>query len=72
MLLIIKEDPTLPNFLNTSFRRILKDLNFEYPKKSRNSALIERGDIVLWRQKYLDSIRHYRQQNHPIYYLDKT
>lgn len=72
MLTVINEDPSLPTFSNTSFRRILKDLNFEYTKKSRNSALIERGDIVLWRRKYLESIRHYRQQNCPIYYLDET
>lgn len=71
ILVVINEDSSLPTFSKTSFRRILKDLNFEY-NKSRNHALIESGDIVLWRRKYLDSIKHYRQQNRPIYYLDET
>lgn len=68
---VINEDPNLPTFPKTTFRTILKDLNFEYTNKS-NNALIERGDIVLWRRKYLDSIRHYREENRPIYYLDET
>ncbi|KAL4082907.1 hypothetical protein QTP88_029561 [Uroleucon formosanum] len=36
------------------------------------TALIERNDIVCWRQKYLESIKHYRLSGRPIYYLDET
>ncbi|CAI6346881.1 unnamed protein product [Macrosiphum euphorbiae] len=72
MLIAINEDETLPNLKRSSFRKILKDLHFVYAKKSRNSALIEREDIIIWRGKYLDQIRKYRSQNRPIYYLDET
>lgn len=72
MLRTINEDSTLPNFSCTSLRRILKDLNFEYTKRSRNSALIKREDIVRWRRRYLESIKHYRSQSRPRYYLDET
>ncbi|KAL4155970.1 hypothetical protein QTP88_000005 [Uroleucon formosanum] len=72
MLVAINEDDTLPNFKPSSFRKILKDLQFVYAKKSGNSALIEREDIIIWRGRYLDQIRKYREQNRPIYYLDET
>jgi len=68
----VNEDESLPNFSKTSLRRILKHLNFEYMTKHRNSALIERNDIVCWRRKYLESIKHYRLSGRPIYYLDET
>ncbi|KAL4113795.1 hypothetical protein QTP88_017368 [Uroleucon formosanum] len=71
MLIAINEDDTLPNF-KRSFRKILRDLQFVYARKSRNSALIEREDIIIWRGRYLDQIRKYRAQNRPIYYLDET
>lgn len=68
----INEDETLPNMKRSSFQLILKDLQFEYVKKGRNSALLEREDLITWRRNYLDKIRHYRTQNRPIYYLDET
>ncbi|XP_026815585.1 uncharacterized protein LOC113555472 [Rhopalosiphum maidis] len=75
VLMIMHENSNFPTFSNTSFRKILKDLNFEFIKISHdkyNNALIEKRDIVLWRRKYLESIKYYRQQNRPIYYLDET
>ncbi|KAL4126023.1 hypothetical protein QTP88_010255 [Uroleucon formosanum] len=69
---LVNEDTTLPNFSETTLRRFLKHLNFEYVRKSRNSTLIERIDIVCWRRRYLESIKEYRQLGRPIYYLDKT
>lgn len=68
----INQDETLPNFKRTSFQMVLKDLQFEYVKKNRNSALLEREDLITWRRDYLAKIRHYRSQNRPIYYLDET
>lgn len=44
MLVAINEDETLPNMKRTSFQAVLKDLQFEYVKKNRNSALLERED----------------------------
>lgn len=36
------------------------------------SKTVSRQDLVLWRRKYLEDIRRYRQEGRPIYYLDKT
>jgi len=72
ILTTVNEDSTLPDFSETTLRRLLKHLNFEYVRKSRNSALIERIDIVCWRRRYLESIKEYRQLGRPIYYLDET
>lgn len=72
MLIAINEDDSLPNLKRTSFQLILKDLQFEYVKRNRNSALLEREDLILWRRNYVLKIRHYRAQNRPIYYLDET
>lgn len=68
----INEDEKLPNMKRTSFQKVLKDLQFEYVKKGRNSVLLEREDLITWRRNYLDKIRHYRTQNRPIYFLDET
>lgn len=52
--------------------RILKDLGFSFKKRKRQSALIEREDIIIWRRKYLRDIRKYKTENKRIYYLDET
>lgn len=72
ILTAVNEDESLPTFKRSSFQRVLKDLNFVHIKTSQNSALLERDDIVNWRRNYLEHIRHYRQQNRQIYYLDET
>lgn len=41
-------------------------------KRNRKSILIERDDIVRWRQKYLRVIKECRREGRPIYYLDET
>lgn len=53
-------------------QRILKELGFEYTKRNRNSALTEKGYLVVWRQKYIIDIRCYRNEGRTIYYLDET
>ncbi|XP_060878094.1 uncharacterized protein LOC132950594 [Metopolophium dirhodum] len=72
MLIVINEDETLPDLKRSSFHKLLKDLQFEFVKKNRNSALLEREDLISWRRGYLYKIRSYRVQNRPIYYLDET
>lgn len=72
ILTAVNEDNSLPNFKRSTFHKMLKSMNFVYQKKKRNSALLERNDIVSWRRRYLESIKHYRQQGRPIYYLDET
>lgn len=72
MLTAINEDDSLSNFSKMSLYKVLKHLNFEYVRKSRNTALIKRNDIVCWRRRYLETIKNYSQLGRPIYYLDET
>ncbi|XP_022174497.1 uncharacterized protein LOC111036684 [Myzus persicae] len=72
MLQVINDDPDLPSFSRTSLQRLLKDLQFEYTKRNRNSALTKREDLVLWRRKYIADIRRYRKEGKTIYFLDET
>ncbi|KAL4097030.1 hypothetical protein QTP88_021870 [Uroleucon formosanum] len=72
MLIAINEDETLPDLKRSSFHKLLKDLQFEFVKRNRNSALLEREDLISWRRDYLYKIKSYRVHNRPIYYLDET
>lgn len=51
--------------------KTLKNLGFSYNKRGRNSILLERPDIVVWRRKYLDEVKAARQNGTTIYYLDE-
>ncbi|CAH2013297.1 unnamed protein product [Acanthoscelides obtectus] len=68
----VNGDTTLPNFKRSTFHALLKHLNFKWKKRGRNSLLLDREEIVLWRRDYLTKIRKYRNQNRKIYYLDET
>ncbi|KAL4152979.1 hypothetical protein QTP88_000812 [Uroleucon formosanum] len=72
ILIAVNEDPDLNTYKRSTLHLIVRDLNFVYVKRGRNSALIEREDIVLWRTKYIEDIRKYRSQGRTIYYLDET
>ncbi|XP_059045044.1 uncharacterized protein LOC131840870 [Achroia grisella] len=48
-------------------------LPIETPEKKRiQSILIDRQDIILWRQRYLRKIKEYRKEGGYIYYQDET
>ena len=47
-------------------------MNFRYVKRGRDSALTERNDIILWRRKYLQTIKLVRQNGRKVYYMDET
>lgn len=47
-------------------------MDFEYCKRSRNSALIKKDEIVVWRRRYLEDLKKYRSEDRHIYYLDET
>lgn len=68
----VNNDEDLPNFCRSTFYNLLKELNFRYVKRGRDSALTDRNDIVLWRRKYLETIRVMRQSGKKIYYMDET
>lgn len=72
MLKAVNDDPDLPSFKRTTFYQLIKVLNFKYAKRDRNSALVDRDEIVVWRRNYLKSIKKFREENRRIYYLDET
>jgi len=72
ILIAINEYETMPNIKETFLRTILKSLKFKFTKRKRNSILTERHDLVNWRRNYLSSIRRFREEGRPIYYLDET
>lgn len=72
LLFAINKDKDLPNFSRSSLYRLMKSMDFVYVKRGRNSALIEKMEIVIWRRNYLRQIKQYRNEGRPIYYLDET
>lgn len=72
IVIAVNENPGLNTYKRSTLHLIIRDLNFAYVKRGRNSALIEGEDIVLWRTKYIEDIRNYLSQGRTIYYLDET
>lgn len=72
VLAAINENSELPNLSRSGLYRLLADLNFEFTKRNRNSALTERKDLVLWRRRFTRDIRRYRNEGRTIYFLDET
>jgi len=68
----VSNDDSLPPISRTNLFRLLKDLDFRYCKRHRNSALMEKNEIILWRRRYLRSIKKFREEGRHIYYLDET
>ncbi|XP_061717563.1 uncharacterized protein LOC133525293 [Cydia pomonella] len=68
----VNDHESLPTLSMTSLRRIMKHLKFKYTKRNRKSVLIDRGDIVSWRIKYLKQIKQFREENRRIFYTDET
>jgi hypothetical protein len=62
----------LPNFKNTTFYTLMKEIGFNYEKGSKKALLIERNDIILWRHSYLRKIKRFREEGKYIIYLDET
>lgn len=69
---VVSDDDSLPAISRTNLYKLIRDLDFRYCKRSRNSALTEKNEIVVWRRRYLRTIREYREQGRHIYYLDET
>ncbi|KAL4112105.1 hypothetical protein QTP88_015953 [Uroleucon formosanum] len=62
----------LPQFTRTTLYSLLRQMGFKYQQRIRNSAMIERDEIVVWRRNYLEYIKRYRKEGRPIYYMDET
>ncbi|XP_025412163.1 uncharacterized protein LOC112684732, partial [Sipha flava] len=63
---------SLPSISRTNLFHLLKDLDFRYCKRSRNSAMAEKNEIFDWRRMYLENIKKYREEGRHIYFLDET
>lgn len=61
MLTAINEDEILPNIKRSSFQKLLKDLQFQYVKKNRISALLEREGLINLAQKLLFKMKNHRE-----------
>lgn len=61
-----------PSLKAWTVRRLLREIGFKREKRSRNSLLIDREDILAWRHNYLRDIQRYRAENRQIFYLDET
>ncbi|KAL4126607.1 hypothetical protein QTP88_010819 [Uroleucon formosanum] len=72
ILSIVNEDESLPSFSQATLHRLLKSMDFVYTKRERNSALLDSNELILWCRRYLRSIKKYREEGRPIYYLDET
>lgn len=68
----VNDDPLLPTFKRTTFYKLLKSLNFKFKTRGRNSLLLDKDEIVLWRREYLQKIKRFRQEGRKVYYLDET
>lgn len=66
------DDEMLRGLTQRTVLRLLKDLGFERKAQERESLLIEKDEIVAWRQRYLRMIRRYRREQRHIVYLDET
>ena len=72
ILAAIRRDENLPTISQSTLQRLLKKMNFKYVQRKRNSALIEREDIIRWRRTFITKIREFRAAGRPIYYFDET
>lgn len=68
----INKDDSLPNFKRTSLYRLLIDIGFEFVKRKNKCMLIDRGDLILSRRRYLREIRQFRKEGKKIYYMGDT
>uniref|UniRef100_A0A2S2PF27 Tc1-like transposase DDE domain-containing protein n=1 Tax=Schizaphis graminum TaxID=13262 RepID=A0A2S2PF27_SCHGA len=68
----VTADDSLPSISRTNLFHFLKDLDFRYSKRSRNSAMTEKNEIVVWRRIYLENIKKYREEGRHIYFLNET
>lgn len=68
----VNADPDLPHFKRTTLWRLLKENGFCFEKRNRQSLLLERDDLIVWRHSYLRSIRQFRKENRNIVYMDET
>ncbi|XP_063623022.1 uncharacterized protein LOC134795119 [Cydia splendana] len=69
---VLKVDINFPGG-RESLRLLLHKMGYKFKKcRSQRQILIERFDIVAWREKYLTEIDSIRRKSRPIVYLDES
>ena len=68
ILAAVNDDSDIANFSRTTLYRLLLDIGFKFEKRKRNSYLMDREDIIIWRRRFLRNIRRYRAQGKHILY----
>lgn len=58
----MNDDNSLPDISQTNLYRLLKSTNFEYTERSSKSGLVEKDEMIIWHQQYLESIKKYREK----------
>lgn len=69
---VVSDDDSLPHISRTNLFHLLKLMEFRYTKRSRNSALTEKTEIVLWRRRFLENLEKHREEGRHLYFLDET
>lgn len=46
--------------------------HYRFSKRSRNSVLKEKNEIIAWRRRFLREIKNYREEGKKLYFLDET
>ncbi|XP_072389400.1 uncharacterized protein [Diabrotica undecimpunctata] len=66
------ENDMIPPMSREILRTVLHKLKFRYTKRSWQSILIDKEEIVSWRRRYMHTIRDYRVSKRKIYYHNET
>lgn len=72
ILTAVNDDSGLPSFKRTTLYKILQEIGFVFVKRNRQSILIDRDDITVWRREYIRTVRKFRNEGRKFYYLDET
>lgn len=68
----VNKEADIPQFKRTTLWRLLKENGFCFQKRQKQSLLLERDDLILWRHSYLRSIKDFRRQGKNIVYMDES
>ncbi|XP_031341631.1 uncharacterized protein LOC116181943 isoform X1 [Photinus pyralis] len=72
VLAVLHEDEDLPHLKRTTLWKLIKEIGFRFEKRSRNSVLKEKDEIITWKRRFLREIRKYREEGRKLYFLDET
>ena len=68
----VNQEEHLPQLKRSTLSKLINEIGFRYSKRSRNSVLREKNEIIAWRRRFLREIRKYREEGRKFYFLDET